>query len=73
MKLTKKERAIFDIYNKLLSVHSSICGKCGLQEDVRCDSDLDAADLFHERGWYATEKKLYCTNCKKPQRGIQQK
>ena len=63
---TKQEKAEFKIYEKLESVHSLTCSKCGMREVYERGDDLDAASWFYKQGWYATEKKLYCYNCKKP-------
>lgn len=69
---TKQEKAEFKIYCKITSVHTAVCSKCGLTEDIKCDSDLDASEMFYKGGWHATDINLYCKNCKRRTKATKQ-
>lgn len=50
------------LYQAVVCVSSIDCTRCGAIDTTLAD-DYDAAKIFHQRGWAATELHVYCPEC----------
>lgn len=61
--MNRKDKTIINLSESIETINTITCIKCDKESSIRfCDS-LEAAEIFYEEGWYATENNIYCSEC----------
>lgn len=56
------DKSLLKIYETIETMSTLTCSKCNAETSFQMDAD-DAAELFHQKGWRATDKNVYCPQC----------